>query len=57
MSRQFNIRVTEASSGAAGALFWLLVIIMLIGGAYIYKNHNTNTSDNIARLRHLVSDK
>ena len=51
MSRQFNIRVTEAKSGA---LFWLVVIIVLIGGSYLYTHRNTSSSDNIAALRRLV---
>ena len=56
MSRQFNIRVTEASSGAAGAIFWLLVLVALIGGSYLYTHRNTNMS-NIAQLQRLVNGK
>ena len=54
MSRQFNIRVTEAKSGAAGALFWLIVVIALLGGSYLYTHRNTSNNDNIAALRRLV---
>ena len=59
MSRQFNIRVTEASNGAASGIFWGLMIIALLVGSYFYTHRNTNTSslnDNITKLQRLVKE-